>query len=399
MVGHDELGGLRAADGVAHNLGVDPGGSLNDVRGRLVLGDRVTPGRLVVDDGWIRSIDLDPSAADGPLIAPGFVDVHVHGWGGHAATGSDDALSGMARALLRRGVTSFLPTAPSLPPEALQRFAERVRRWLPAAPADGAEPLGFNLEGPFLSPDRRGAHEPTALRLPRDVEADELDALVDGLRVITIAPELPGSLELIARLAERGVAVSLGHSAAGLDESRAGFAAGARSTTHLFNAMSGIDHRNPGLAVAALTDDDVYAELIADGLHVHRALWPLVARAKPVGRLLLVSDALPIAGLGDGDTALGGLAVEVRGGRATVAGTSTLAGSVIALDTAVRNLVFAGTPIAAAVAAASDNAATMLGAVDRGRIEPGRRAHLVELDDDLRVLRVTRGGPWLDASR
>ena len=393
----NSLGSARSADDVPHNRQVDASGNSTEVRGRLVLADRVIPGRLVVEGGWIRSVEPDASAADGPLIAPGFVDVHVHGWGGHAATGDEHALSGMARALLRRGVTSFLPTAPSLPPEALQPFAERVRRWLPAHPADGAEPLGFNLEGPFLSPDRRGAHAPTALRLPRDVGADELDALADGLRVITIAPELPGSLDLIARLADHGVVVSLGHSTASQEEARAGFAAGARSTTHLFNAMSGVDHRNPGLAVAALTDDGAYAELIADGLHVHRALWPLIARAKPVERLLLVSDALPIAGLGDGDTTLGGLAVEVRGGRATLAGTATLAGSVIALDAVVRNLVLAGTPVAAAVAAASDNPATMLGAVDRGRIEPGRRAHLVALDDDLRVLRVTRGGPWLES--
>lgn len=363
-----------------------------------MLPDRVAAGWILVEDGWIRSIDADPTAADGPLIAPGFVDVHVHGWGGHSATGDADALSGMARALLRRGVTSFLPTAPSLPPEALPVFAERVRGWLPGAPPDGAEPLGFNLEGPLLSPERRGAHEPTALCVPDDVPPDLFDSLLDGLRVITIAPELPGSLPLVSRLAARGVAVSLGHSAATFDQARAGFAAGARTTTHLFNAMSGIDHRAPGLAVAALTDDAVYTELIADGLHVHRALWPLIARAKPAGRLLLVSDALPIAGVGDGETALGGLAVEVRGGRATVAGTTTLAGSVIALDDAVRNLVAAGIPLRLAVAAASDNPAGLLGAADRGRIEAGRRAHLVELDDDLRVVRVTRGGPWLEAA-
>jgi len=364
-----------------------------------VLPDRVAAGRILVEDGWIRSVDADPAAADGPLIAPGFVDVHVHGWGGHAATGDATALSGMARALLRRGVTSFLPTAPSLPPEALPGFAERVRGWLPGAPPDGAEPLGFNLEGPLLSPERRGAHDPTALCVPDDVPPDLFDSLLDGLRVITIAPELPGTLPLVSRLAARGVAVSLGHSAATFDQARAGFAAGARTTTHLFNAMSGIDHRAPGLAVAALTDDAVYTELIADGLHVHRALWPLIARAKPAGRLLLVSDALPIAGVGDGETALGGLAVEVRGGRATVAGTTTLAGSVIALDQAVRNLVVAGIPLPHAAAAASDNPASLLGAADRGRIEAGRRAHLVELDDDLRVVRVTRGGPWLEAAR
>ena len=200
-----------------------------------------------------------------PIVAPGFIDVHVHGWGGHDATGDADALSGMARALLRRGVTSFLPTAPSLPGTELPRFAERVRAWIPGAPSDGAEPLGFNLEGPFLAPARKGAHDPAVLRTPDEVGWDAVAALLDGLRVMTVAPELPGALPLIERLAGHGVVVSMGHSASTLDEARAGYAAGGRSTTHLFNAMTGADHRAPGLAVAALTNDEAYVELIADG--------------------------------------------------------------------------------------------------------------------------------------
>ena len=162
--------------------------------------------------------------------------------------------------------------------------------------------------------------------------------------------------------------------------------------------MSGVDHRNPGLAVAALTDDDAYVELIADGHHVHPALWPIVTRTKPADRLLLVSDALPLAGVGDGRTTIGGLGVVVRGGRCTLEGSETLAGSVIALDTAVRNLVREGTPLPAAVAAASSNPAALLGDADRGRIEVGRLAHLVELDDELRVRRVTRGSGWVDGA-
>ena len=146
------------------------------VVGRLVLDDRVVPGRITVDDGRIAAVELDDAAArttgeasDGPLIAPGFVDVHVHGWGGHDAMGDVAALDGMARALLRRGVTSFLPTAVSAPLDDLAAFAERVRAWRPVAPADGAEPLGFDLEGPFLAPGRRGAHDPAHLRTPADV--------------------------------------------------------------------------------------------------------------------------------------------------------------------------------------------------------------------------------------
>ncbi len=367
------------------------------IEGRLVLDDRVAPGRVTVDDGRITAVDLDvgPVADEARYVAPGFVDVHVHGWGGHAAMGDADALDGMARALLRRGVTSFLPTAVSAPLGDLAAFADRVRAWQPDAPADGAEPLGFNLEGPFLAPARRGAHDAAHLRAPDGAPASTLEALADGLRLTTVAPELPGALDLIRRLHEQGVAVSVGHSAALIDEARAGYAAGASSTTHLFNAMTGVDHRSPGVAVAALLDDTAYVELIADGVHVHPALWPLITRLKPADRLLLVSDALAVAGTGDGPGRIGGLDVEVVGERVTLAGTDTLAGSVIALDSAVRNVVAAGLPLHDAVAAASANPLALLGVGDRGRIAVGQRADLVELDDELRVCRVMRGGSWV----
>jgi N-acetylglucosamine-6-phosphate deacetylase len=300
----------------------------------------------------------------------------------------------MARRLLHHGVTSFLPTAVSAPLETLVAFAERVRAWLPDAPADGAEPLGFNLEGPFLAASRRGAHDPARLLGPADVARPQLEPLVEGLRLTTIAPELPGATELIGWFHSRGVAVSLGHSAATVTEARAGYAAGATSTTHLFNAMSGLDHRAPGLALAALLEDTVFVELIADGLHVDPALWPLIAQLKPTDRLLLVSDGIALAGTGDGRGWIGALEVEVVGERVTLVGTSTLAGSAIALDTAVRNLVASGIPLPAAVAAASRNPLALLGVSDRGRIAIGRHADLVELDPDLRVRRVMRAGAW-----
>jgi N-acetylglucosamine-6-phosphate deacetylase len=197
---------------------------MTDLVGALVLEDRVARGRIVIEDGRIAAVELDDGDDDGaqsagpggggPYLAPGFVDVHVHGWGGHDAMGDRVALDGMARALLQRGVTSFLPTAVSAPLPALVAFSERVRAWMPDAPADGAEPLGFDLEGPFLAPERRGAHDPAVLLVPADVPRDALESVLDGLRLITIAPELPGAVDLIAWFAERGVAVSLGHSAA-----------------------------------------------------------------------------------------------------------------------------------------------------------------------------------------
>ena len=368
------------------------------VVGRLVLDDRVEEGRVTVEDGWITAVEPvgvhAPTGRGSPFIAPGFVDVHVHGGGGHDAMGDAAALTGMARHLLRHGITAFLPTAVSAPLSSLVVFAERVRAWLPDAPSDGAEPLGFNLEGPFLADARRGAHDPTCLRNPADLRLNDLEQLVEGLRLLTIAPELPGAIELIGWLLERGVATSLGHSAATVEQARAGYAAGATSTTHLFNAMSGVDHRAPGLAVAALADDAAWVELIADGVHVHPALWPLISRLKPVDRLLLVSDAIALAGMGDGRARIGGLEVEVVGQRVTLVGTTTLAGSVIALDDAVRNLVGSGVPLPAAVAAASRNPLAMLGVADRGRIAVSQRADLVELDAELRVRRVMRAGAW-----
>jgi len=285
----------------------------------------------------------------------------------------------------------------SAPLDELTAFAERVRAWLPNAPVDGAAPLGFNLEGPFLASSRRGAHDVRHLLVPADTPPASLEPLIDGLRLLTIAPELDGATDLIRWLRERSVATSLGHSAATLEEAGAGYAAGASSTTHLFNAMSGVDHRTPGLAVAALLDDRAGVELIADGIHVAPGLWPLITRLKPPDRLVLVSDAISLAGTGDGRGSVGGLEVEVVDGRVTLVGTTTLAGSVLALDVAIRNVVGSGVPLPAAVAAASRNPLDLLGVSDRGRIAVAQRADLVELDSQLRVRRVMRSGTWFDA--
>jgi N-acetylglucosamine-6-phosphate deacetylase len=370
------------------------------VTGRFVLEDRVASGRLSIEDGVIASVDLDDAdAADPelPFIAPGFVDLHVHGWGGHDAMGDPAALDGMSRRLLRRGVTGFLPTAVTAPLDTLVAFADRVRAWRPVAPADGAEPLGFNLEGPFLAAARRGAHDPASLLAPADAPHETLERLVDQLRVVTIAPELRGATELIGWFRARGVVSSVGHSAASYELARAAFEAGAASTTHLFNAMTGIDHRAPGVALAALLEDAAYVELIADGIHVVPEVWPLITRFKSPDRLLLVSDAVSIAGTSAARGRIGALDCEVVEGRVVLTGSTTLAGSAIALDDAVRNLVGAGIGLPDAVAAASRNPLALLGVTDRGRLVAGQRADLVELDRAIGVRRVMRGGAWIDA--
>ncbi|MBA2719884.1 MAG: N-acetylglucosamine-6-phosphate deacetylase [Chloroflexi bacterium] len=369
----------------------------SELRGRLILDDSVAVGRLVIEDDRIAAVDIENDApgagADLPYISPGFVDVHVHGWGGHDAMGDAHALDGMARALLRHGVTSFLPTGVTNPLPVLHAWADRVRAWLPAAPANGADPIGFNIEGPFISHAKKGAHNPSLLLNPADVPWSDIEPLVDGLTVMTVAPEIPGGLELIRRLTSLGVRISIGHSNADLAGALAGYDAGGVTTTHLFNGMSGIDHRSPGVAVAALTRDDAWVELIADGHHVHPALWRIIQRTKPADRMMLISDALSMAGMGDGRLTISGLEIEVKDGRCTLAdGSGTLAGSVIALDTAVRNMVRAGFSLPVAVAAASRNPLAMLGVTDRGRVAEGQLADLVELDDDLVVRGVVRAG-------
>jgi N-acetylglucosamine-6-phosphate deacetylase len=365
------------------------------VAGRLVLEGGVVPGRIEVAGERIVGVAPDDSASKGPYLAPGFVDVHVHGWGGHDAMDGSAALDGMARALLPHGVTSFLPTAVTVPFDRLVAFADDVRRWSAQAPADGAAPLGFNVEGPCISLEKRGAQNQAYIQDPQTVLAG-IEPLLGGLQIMTVAPERPGALDLIRRLAEAGVSPSLGHSMATADEAAAGYAAGGRTTTHLFNAMSGVDNHRPGLAVTALADNAAYVELIADGLHVERALWPIIARAKPRYRLILVTDGITLAGMGEGVFQLADQEVEVRDGACRLVSDGRLAGSVISLDTAVRNVVESGIALVDAVQAATRNPLDLLGVTDRGRLAPGQRADLVELDDYLNVTRVMKAGSWLE---
>jgi N-acetylglucosamine-6-phosphate deacetylase len=369
--------------------------SRGEILGRLVLEGGVVAGRIEVEGSRISAVAPDDRGSDGPYLAPGFVDVHCHGWGGHDAMGDEAALNGMARALLPHGVTSFLPTAVTAPMSALTEFAGQVRRWSSAGgDPEGADGLGFNIEGPFISAAKKGAQNPDHIADPAAVTTAELEPLLDGLRIMTVAPERAGALEVIRWLASRGVQVSLGHSNATAAEAAAGYEAGGRTTTHLFNAMSGVDNHPPGLAVTALADDGAYAELVADGFHVERALWPVIVRSKPADRLVLVSDAVSLAGTGDGRTNLGGMEVEVRDMQCRLVSDGRLAGSVIALDSAVRNLARSGIPLHAVVRAASRNPLELIGVTDRGRIAPGQLADLVELDEELQVTRVMKSGRW-----
>ena len=263
------------------------------------------------------------------------IDLQVNGAGGFDLTDTPERLWDVGVALAQFGTTAFLPTLVS-PSMATVDTARAVLLDGPPAGYAGATPLGWHVEGPFISPDRAGAHSPHMLQAP-DPGAVADWSPATGIRMATLAPELPRALELVEALVANGVVVSAGHSAATFDQARAGFDAGIRGVTHLFNAMSPLDHRDPGLPGAALADDRVTVWLIPDGLHVHPALISIVRRAVGPDRLAIVTDAIAALGMGPGQHRLAGRLVDCDETSARLP-SGVLAGSVLALDQAVRNL-------------------------------------------------------------
>ena len=371
----------------------------------LSAGQVVTPARILAP-GWLlldgdRIVEVGegapPRAADVDLadatISPGFVDLHVHGGGGASFdAGTTDAAEVVAAAHLAHGTTSM---AASLVTDTPDRMAAAVRE-LGQLVRDGRL-AGVHLEGPWLSPQRSGAHQPGSLAHPEPSVVESLLAAGDGaVRMVTLAPELPGGVDAVRRLAAAGVVAAVGHTDATYDETRAALDAGARVGTHLFNAMRPLHHRDPG-PVGALLDGPVDVELIADGVHLHPAVLRTVFAAKP-GRCILVTDAMAASGAPDGDYRLGPMAIEVREGVARLAsedGDGAIAGSTLTMDAAVRFAVrTAGLPLLDVVHAATTAPAAAWGLSDVGAIEAGRRADLVVLDAGLGVVRVMRAGVW-----
>ena len=353
------------------------------VRAALVDG-AIVPGDLEVVDGRIAGFGL-PSANGRGIASPGFVDLQVNGFGGVDFLDSDAAgYSRAGEALLETGVTAYLPTLITAPEErlvaALGEIVEGGR---------GPRILGAHVEGPFLSPRRLGTHPPSSRRDPDPSLLERLLA-AGPVRLYTLAPELPGALELVDLLVARGVAVSAGHSDATADEAGAAFDRGVRTVTHLFNAMRPFTHRDPGVAGAALARPDVTVQIILDGVHLAPDTVRLVWRAA-AGRLALVTDAVAGAGVGgDGSYQLGGVAVEVRDG-VVRRDDGVLAGSVLTMIAAVRNLNALGVPLEDALDAATRVPAQVIGA-DTGRIELGAEADIVVLSEELEIERVLVGG-------
>lgn len=346
-------------------------------------------GALVVEGGRIVAFHEGPAPAR--LLLPGFVDLHVHGGGGADVMDGHEAVRAVAGFHLRHGTTTLCPTTVTRPLHELTSFV-RVVGALDADAPGLCRLAGVHLEGPFISEARRGAQP----AFNRAIDLADLEALLAAgpVSIVTLAPELPGAADAIGLLAARGLRASLGHSDCSYAEARAAFAAGARGVTHLFNAMSGLDHKRPGLAAAALeapeTADAIH-ELILDGHHVHPALFRLARRALR-GRLALVSDAIRAAGLGDGESELGGQPVVVKDGRASLP-DGTLAGSLLTLDRALHMAVELGLTVTEASLLLSRNPADALGRADLGRLEPGAHADVVALDPEtLAVEQVWVGG-------
>ncbi len=294
----------------------------------------------------------------------GLIDLQVNGAGGHDLTTDPESLWEVGAVLRRFGVDAFLPTLVS-PSWAIVDRA--MTAWAAGAPEGyaGATPLGWHVEGPFISPLRSGAHDPATLQ-PPDARVVRGWAPASGIRMVTLAPELDGALDVVTALVSQGVVVSAGHSAATYEQAVAGFDAGIRSVTHLFNAMAPLDHREPGLAGAALGDERVVIGLIPDGLHVHPAMVAVVRRAVGPDRLAVVSDAIAALGAAPGPYRLANRDVVYDGASARLRGGG-LAGSVIALDAAVRNLAaFAGVALADAALAATAVPARLLGLAPAG---------------------------------
>lgn len=370
--------------------------------GWIFADGRFVRGGFSVENGRFAHVLEDvPGPAedlDGALVIPGLVDIHVHGCAGADFSDGDYAgLVRMARYLARQGVTSFAPASMTLPYDALDKAFHAAARLRREGLADGARLMGIQMEGPFLSREKRGSQNPAYLRLPDwDRFLRLYDAAEGLLRIVDVAPELPGAVEFTRRASEK-CRVSVAHAAAGYDQAAAVFDAGATHLTHLFNAMSGIHHRHPGPIGAASERENVTAELICDGIHVHPSAVRMAFRLFP-GRICLISDALRCCGMADGSYSLGGQEILLSGGVARLTG-GTIAGSAADLYQCMRRAVSFGIPREQAVWAATALPARVIGREsETGAIADGRAADFVICGGELEPEAVYLGGKRLEQS-
>ncbi len=349
-------------------------------------------GNILTPDGWrrgsigcgemIETIDaaaVDPDANGDDYILPGFIDLHVHGGGGKDTMEGGDAPHAIAAMHARHGTTSLLATTMTAPAQDIVKALEAIGAACRERRPGAARILGAHLEGPYINSGKLGA-QPDFARPATLAEVEQLGKLAP-LRLITVAPELPGHLALVRALADAGIRVQIGHSAGNYEDGVAALAHGAAGFTHLFNAMSGLHHREPGMAGAALAHAQ-YAEIIPDLLHVHPGAIKVALRAIP--HLYCVTDSTAAAGMPDGPYMLGQQTVHKCMGGVRLA-DGTLAGSTLTMDQALRNLVSIGLSLADAAQRVSTNAANYLGETLRGRLAPGCYADIVVLGRDLQL--------------
>lgn len=368
---------------------------MKSLTGTIATPDGSLIGGVISFSGLIESIQ--PSAhSSGDYILPGFVDLQVNGSHGiDVMTATVEDLSALGRHLAREGTTSWMPTAVTAPIDRLARVHTAISSATDIScrgqVADAAAILGMHLEGPFISPECLGAHPPLNL-VPRG-EAFERVLAMNALRLITLAPELVGALDAIRRLTDRGVVVSAGHTNATLDEANAGIAAGVRMFTHLYNAMRPLNHRDPGIIAAALTDSPAFAAIIPDGVHVHPAMLSLAWRARGNNGMLFVTDKVVLAGTsGIPAETVGRARATIRDGAVRLA-DGTLAGSIISMLDGMRVMIDkVGASIGDCAVMGATNPARLLGAVDRGRLQNGARADLIVLSRALELKSVFIGG-------
>jgi N-acetylglucosamine-6-phosphate deacetylase len=345
----------------------------------------VVEDRRIVALGGRSSMELpsgNPLDFPGCVLAPGLIDIHIHGGAGHDVMEADaSGLAALERSLLQSGVTAYVPTTVTAPMERLLSALDRLGKYVSQKnEATGVRALGIHLEGPFISHAKRGVHPIADLLPPSPALLERFWQASQGtIRIITIAPELPGAHETIRHARKLGILVSLGHSNANATETRAAVVAGAAHATHTFNAMRPLDHREPGILGVALSDLRLTADIIADGIHVAPAVLDLFIKAKGLERAILITDAISATGMPNGNYRLGAMDVSVRDGRCEHEGR--LAGSVLTLDRAVRNIMeFAGIPLQRALRLATINPAQRLALAGQlGLLAPGRPADLVAL--------------------
>jgi N-acetylglucosamine-6-phosphate deacetylase len=334
------------------------------------------------------------SATDKAAV-PGFVDVHIHGAGGHdVMEGDAKALGTVARTVAQHGTTSLVATTITASPEATCRSVEGISKYIAAQQATEearAQILGIHFEGPFISPLRRGVHPAEWIKQPSAELLDKfLLAAAGNARILTLAPEIFGAMPCIDAARKAGVVVALGHTDATYEQARMAIARGARHAVHVYNAMRPFSHRDTGVIGAVLTSPDITAELIADGVHVDEPAMRMLLQAKGAGGVILVSDGTAATGMPDGTYTLGSMQVTVSGGVCRNA-EGKLAGSTLTLDRALRNIVALGTPLADAVRMLTFNPASLLGIeFKKGALRAGADADVVLLDDSLRVT-----GVWI----